>query len=87
MGFAEAGIDVTHYVRKGKSTTYKDGVELDLLDKRKGHKKYNLTKYALKCVEEISPSDKYEIIIILTNSYQPKKLLRRCSHNQARPFF
>jgi 2-dehydropantoate 2-reductase len=57
---AEAGIDVTNYVRTGKSTTYKDGVELDLLDEHKGHKKYNLSKYALKCIEEISPSDTYQ---------------------------
>ena len=73
---AEAGIDVTHYVRKGKSATYKDGVELDLLDERKGHNKYNLTKYALKCVEEISPSDKYELIIIPTNSYQTEEAVK-----------
>lgn len=73
---AEAGIDVTHYVRKGKSITYKDGVTLDLLDERKGHKKYNTTQYAIKCVEEISLSDNYELIILPTNSYQTEEAIR-----------
>ena len=49
---AQAGVDVTHFVRKGKKDQFKDGVNLDLLDERKGHPKYNLTKYKLKCVEE-----------------------------------
>ena len=73
---AEAGIDVTHYVRKGKSITYKDGVKLDLLDERKGHNKYNITQYAFKCVEEILPSDNYELIILPTNSYQTEEAIK-----------
>lgn len=73
---AEAGVDVTHFVRKGKASTFKNGIKLDLLDERKGHKKYNQTKYALKCVEEISPSDNYELIIVPTNSYQTEEVLR-----------
>jgi len=73
---AEAGIDVTHYVRKGKSITFNDGVKLDLLDERKGHRKYNTTHYALKCVEEILPSDNYELIILPTNSYQTEEAIK-----------
>jgi ketopantoate reductase len=38
---AEAAVDVTHDVRKGKSTAFEDGFTLDLLDERKGHKKNN----------------------------------------------
>jgi 2-dehydropantoate 2-reductase len=67
---AETGLDVTHYVRKGKSAAYQDGVTLDLLDERKGHQKKNITRYALKCVEDISSSDDYNLIILPTNSYQ-----------------
>ena len=37
----EAGVDVTHFVRKGKSEKFNDGVTLDLLDERKGHPKTN----------------------------------------------
>jgi ketopantoate reductase len=67
---SEAGVDVTHFVRKGKRDNFKGGVSLDLLDERKGHLKYNTTTYALKCVEEISPADQYELIIVPTNVHQ-----------------
>jgi 2-dehydropantoate 2-reductase len=72
---SEAGIDVTHFVRKGKKEQFKDGVKLDLLDERKGHPKYNVTQYALKCVEEISPADGYELIIVPTNMHQTEGAL------------
>lgn len=73
---AEAGVDVTHYVRRGKSAAFKDGVMLDLLDERKGHEKYQVTKHAINCVEEIAPSDHYELILLPTNSYQVEEALR-----------
>jgi ketopantoate reductase len=37
---SEADIDVTHFVRKGKRDQFRDGVTLDLLDEREGHRKY-----------------------------------------------
>jgi pyruvate/2-oxoglutarate dehydrogenase complex dihydrolipoamide dehydrogenase (E3) component len=43
---AQSGVEVTHFVRKGRQDQFKDGIQLDLLDERKGHTKYNLTKYA-----------------------------------------
>jgi ketopantoate reductase len=73
---AEAGVDVTHFVRNGRKGQFKDGVNLDILDERKGHLKYNSTKYALKCVEEISPSDGYELIIVPTNVHQTEDALK-----------
>jgi 2-dehydropantoate 2-reductase len=73
---AQAGVDVTHCVRKGKKAQFKDGIDLDVLDERKGHPKYNLTKYALKCVEEISPADGYELIIVPTNMHQTEDALK-----------
>ena len=45
-------------------------MKLDLLDERKGHPKYNLTQYRLKCVEEIAPADGYELILVPTSTYQ-----------------
>jgi ketopantoate reductase len=73
---AQAGTDVTHFVRKGKKEQFQDGVNLDILDERKGHPKYNITKYMLKCVEEISPADGYELIIVPTNMHQTEDALR-----------
>src|SRR5690349_3256121 len=72
----EAGVDVTHFVRKGTASQFKNGVKLDVLDERKGHPKNNLTTYALKCVEEISVGDGYELIIVPTNMHQIENALQ-----------
>jgi ketopantoate reductase len=73
---SQAGVDVTHFVRKGKADRFNGGVTLDVLDERKGHPKYNVTRYPLKCVEEVSPSDGYELIIVPTNCYQTEDALK-----------
>jgi len=67
---AQAGMDVTHFVRQGRREQCKTGVNLDVLDERKGHPKYNRTRYDLKCVEAVSPEDGYELIIVPTNMHQ-----------------
>ena len=64
---SNAGINVTHLVRPSNKDRYKDGIILDMLDGRKGHKKENIVKYDLKCVETISASDPYELIIVSVN--------------------
>jgi 2-dehydropantoate 2-reductase len=73
---SQAGVDVTHFVRRGKKDQFKNGVDLDVLDEREGHPKYNLAKYSLKCVEDISPSDGYELIIVPTNMHQTEDALK-----------
>lgn len=73
---SEAGVDVTHFVRKGKKEQCKDSITLDLLDERKGHPKNNTTQYQLKCVEELIPSDGYEIIIVPTSAHQTEDALK-----------
>ena len=67
---AEAGVDVTHYVRPGKKEKYLQGVDLDLLDERKGHPANNQTHYNLRCVEEVRPEDGYELVIVPVNAQQ-----------------
>jgi ketopantoate reductase len=84
---AQAGVNVTHFVRKGKKDQFKDGVQLDLLDERKGHPKYNLTKYALKCVEEISPADSYELIVVPVNMHQVENALQELVPLSGRAIF
>lgn len=73
---AEAGVDVTHFVRPGRKAQFTGGVTLDLLDERKGHPPKSHYQYALKCVEEIGPADGYELIVVPTNSYQTEEVLR-----------
>lgn len=67
---AEAGVDVTHFVRSGKKKQYRQGVDLDLLDERKGHPANNKTHYNLRCVDEIRPEDGYGLVIVPVNAHQ-----------------
>ncbi|HTP02292.1 MAG TPA: 2-dehydropantoate 2-reductase N-terminal domain-containing protein [Anaerolineales bacterium] len=73
---AEAGVDVTHYVRPGKAEGLRQGVDLDVLDERKGHKPDNITHYALKCSENVTPDDGYELVILPVNANQLTGALR-----------
>jgi 2-dehydropantoate 2-reductase len=72
---SDAGIDVSHLVRPGTREKCQNGVTLDVLDGRKGHKKENVVKYDLKCVETIIPSDPYELIIVSVNFNQVDAVL------------
>jgi 2-dehydropantoate 2-reductase len=73
---AEAGVDVIHYVRPGKSEQYRQGVDLDLLDERKGHPANNQTHYNLRCVEEVRPGGGYELVIVPVNAQQVTEALQ-----------
>jgi 2-dehydropantoate 2-reductase len=73
---AEAGVDVTHYLRPGKLEQYRLGVDLDLLDERKGHLANNQTHYNLRCVEAVRPEDGYELVIVPVNAQQLTDALR-----------
>jgi len=73
---SEVGVNVTHLVRQGKVDKFKNGATLDMLDERKNHPKYNQSRYALKCVEEISTQDDYELIIVPTNLHQTEEALK-----------
>jgi ketopantoate reductase len=73
---AQAGVDVTHYVRPGKLDLLKEGVDLDLLDERKGHPSNHQTHYALHCVDTFSPLDGYELVIVPVNADQLDGVLK-----------
>jgi ketopantoate reductase len=45
-------------------------VDLDLLDEHKGHLANNQPHYNLHCVEEIRPTDGYELVIVPVNAHQ-----------------
>ncbi len=64
---SQAGIDVTHVVRK-------DGLPatdtLDLLDLRPGYPKHARVTYAPKTLLQISPADGFDLVIVATKHYQ-----------------
>ncbi|MDW5564071.1 MAG: 2-dehydropantoate 2-reductase N-terminal domain-containing protein [Methanomassiliicoccus sp.] len=68
--FAEGGVNVTHLVRLDRMEGLKGGVMMDVLDERKGHLKHNRTSYAMRTVTEVGPGDRYDVVIVPTNSYQ-----------------
>jgi ketopantoate reductase len=73
---AEAGVDVTHLVRRGKCAERGRTVTLDVLDEREGHEQKRVVEYARRCVEGISLIDKYELIILPVNSFQIEDAIR-----------
>jgi ketopantoate reductase len=73
---SEAGNDVTHYVKSGRGAALGGGVQLDVDDERHGHEGNTVTRYVPKCVEAISPSDRYELIIVPTSADQTEEALK-----------
>jgi 2-dehydropantoate 2-reductase len=64
---SNAGVDVTHVVRK---EGLPDTDTLDLLDLRPGFPKNTRVSYAPKTVTQISPSDGFDLVIVATKHYQ-----------------
>lgn len=69
----QAGIDVTHVVRKELPST----VSLDLLDLRPGHPKNTCVTYVPKTVGQIGPADSFDLVIVATKHYQAVEAIRQ----------
>ncbi len=67
--FAEAGHEVTHLVRPGKTSQFANGMDIDMYDVRKGHKRNFIGHYSIRVAEAIDPSDGYELVIVPTKHY------------------
>lgn len=67
---SEAGVNVTHLVRKGRKQRYSSGILLDVYDLRPNHQKEQLTLYHPKCVEEDELEDRFDLVIIPTKHTQ-----------------
>jgi 2-dehydropantoate 2-reductase len=67
--FSEAGHHVTHLVRPGKSPQFANGIEIDMYDTRKGHKRDFVGHYTIHVTESIQPSDGFELVIVPTKHY------------------
>lgn len=73
---SEAGCDITHYVRPGRSIKYKSGIIMDVLDSRKNHKKKYIGKYNVKTTEILTKPNSFDLVIIPTKPYQLEEALR-----------
>jgi ketopantoate reductase len=72
----EAGFEVTHLVRSLKPDLSKNGANIDILDERKGYKKYNQTNYLITIKDNLDQNDKYDLVIVPTNWYQTEEALK-----------
>jgi 2-dehydropantoate 2-reductase len=73
---SEAGVDITHIVRKGKKAKFEKGIAVDVYDLREGYPESQNTRYQSKIIEEVSPEDGFELIIVATKQYQAAEAVR-----------
>ncbi len=66
---AESGHHVVHLVRSGRAAAFRDGLALDVFDRRKGHKRNFRGLYRLHAVETVSPKDTFELVIVPVKHY------------------
>jgi 2-dehydropantoate 2-reductase len=71
---SQAGIDITHVVRK---EGFSDTDSLDLLDLRPGYPKHARVTYTPKTVRQIAPSDGFDLVIVATKHYQAAEAIRQ----------
>ncbi len=65
----ESKHQVAHLVRSGSAAGLRDGMALDVFDRRKGHKRNFHGVYRLDAVETISPMDNFELVIVPVKHY------------------
>jgi 2-dehydropantoate 2-reductase len=71
---SEAGHDVVHLVRPGKAAGI-DGVVLDVLDKRAGHRSIPAVRYPIAVSEHVE--GRFDLVVVPTKPYQLIDALRQ----------
>lgn len=66
---AAGGQQVVHLLRPGRAAALREGLGLDLLDRRKGRKGSFRGVYRLNATEALSPTDNFELIAVPTKHY------------------
>jgi 2-dehydropantoate 2-reductase len=67
---AQSGNEVIHYVRPGKKKSLENGIHMQLLDGRTKPPKQGVVLYQAKVVEDFSPSDRFDLVIVSVRHYQ-----------------
>jgi len=74
---SQAGADITHVVRKGTKSTFKNGIKMDVLDLRGDSPRNYQTVYVPRLTDEVSPEDGYELVMVATNHLQATGAVRQ----------
>jgi ketopantoate reductase len=73
---AESEHHVVHLVRSGRASALRDGLTLDMFDRRKRHKRNSGGLYRLNAVETLSPVDTFELVIVPVKHYALAETLK-----------
>jgi len=74
---AESGHHVVHLVRSGRASALREGLTLDMFDRRKGHRRKFRGLYRLDAVETVSPRDTFELVIVPVKHYALVQTLKQ----------
>jgi 2-dehydropantoate 2-reductase len=74
---SEAGHTVTHFVRPGRSAKLSEGISVDIMDRRKGYKKWFNGYYRIRCAETIDTNSDYDLVIVPVKHYSIEGVLRQ----------
>ena len=66
---SKAGHTITHLVRPGRSDQFSNGIAIDMMDRRKGHKKWLKDIYHITVAETITSKNDYDVVIIPVKHY------------------
>jgi 2-dehydropantoate 2-reductase len=78
---AQAGNDVTHFVRAGKIKSLENGIHIQLLDGRSKNPKQEDLVYKAKLVDCFSSADNYDLVIVSVRHYQLDSILPLLKEN------
>lgn len=74
---SEAGHQITHLVRPGRSLRFINGISIDLMDRRKGHKKWLTENYNIQVTETLNINNDYEMVIVPVRHYSVEDVLKQ----------
>jgi 2-dehydropantoate 2-reductase len=66
---AESGHHVVHLVRPGRADSLREGLPLDVFDRRKGRKRNFCGLYRLDVLETLPPTETFELVIVPVKHY------------------
>jgi 2-dehydropantoate 2-reductase len=76
---SQAGVNVTHAVRKGSAGKYENGIKMDVLDLRETYPKNYQTVYYTVLTEDVRSENKYGLVLVATNHLQALEAVRQYS--------
>ena len=74
---SEAGHSVFHLVRPGRGSFLTNGIAIDMMDRRKNHKKWFSGNYAIKVIEMLDSTNDFEMVIIPVKHYSLEDVLKQ----------